>query len=211
MVGDVRTFGLREDIRPVAYLPLSTPVRSVALDVMHVAIRSAAEPAVVASGLRPAVDRIDPSAPLTTIRTMEDIVAASLAQMSLTMTLLAIAAVVALALGLVGLYGVISYVVTQRTPEIGIRLALGAQPRQVRAMVLRQGLSVTLVGVLIGLGAAWALTGLMQSLVFAVSPRDPITFAAVALLLTAVSALAVYVPARRAAGIDPLQAVRDEG
>lgn len=211
VVGDVRTFGLREDIRPVAYLPLSTPVRSVALDVMRVVIRTAADPAVVASGLRAAVDRVNPSAPLTTVRTMEDVVAASLAQISFTMTLLAIAAIVALALGMVGLYGVISYVVTQRTPEIGVRLALGAQPHQVRAMVLRQGLSVALVGVVVGLGAAWALAGVMQSLVFELSTRDPITFATVALLLTAVSALAIYVPARRAAGIDPLLALREEG
>ena len=103
VVGDVRTFGLREDVRPVAYLPLSAPVRSIALDVMHVVIRTTAVPASLASGLRPAVDRVDPSAPLIRIRTMEDIVESSLARMAFTMTLLVIAAVIALVLGLVGL------------------------------------------------------------------------------------------------------------
>ena len=113
-------------------------------------------------------------------------------------------------LGLVGLYGVISYIVSQRTPEIGVRLALGAQPGDVRRMVLRQGLGVALVGVVVGLGVAAVATRVMGSLLFEVSTHDPVTFGAAALALTAVSALATYLPARRAAAIDPLEAIRAE-
>ena len=210
VVGDVRTFGLAEDVRPMAYLPVGTPVRGVALDIMQVVLRTTLPPSSLASGLRAAVDRIDPSVPLMRIRTMDEIISASLARIAFTMTLLVIAALVALILGLLGLYGVISYIVGQRTSEIGVRLALGAQPGQVRLMVLRQGLGVALVGVVVGLGAAAAATRVMGSLLFEVSTHDPVTFGAAALALTAVSALATYLPARRAAAIDPLEAIRSE-
>ena len=210
VVGDVKTFGLREDVRPMAYLPVGTPVRAVALDVMQVVVRSTVPPSTLASALRAAVDRVDPSIPLMRIRTMDEIISGSLAGIAFTMTLLIIAAVVALVLGLVGLYGVISYIVSQRTPEIGVRLALGAQPGDVRSMVLRQGLGVALVGVVLGLGLAAVATRVMGSLLFEVSTHDPLTFAGATLALTAVSALATYLPARRAAAIDPLEAVRAE-
>jgi ABC-type antimicrobial peptide transport system permease subunit len=190
-------------------VPLSN--RAVPLDAAQVVIRTDGAPASLATALRAAVDRVDASAPLTTVQTMEDLIAGSLAQVSFTITLLAIAAAVALVLGIVGLYGVISYIVTQRTAEIGVRLALGAEPGRVRVMVLRQGLTVAVAGVIVGLVAAWASTRLLASLLFEVSARDPITFAAVAFALTAVSAVATYLPARRAAGIDPLQALREEG
>jgi putative ABC transport system permease protein len=209
VVGDVRTFGLREEIRAMAYLPLSNP--AVSLDVMHAVVRTTGAPASLAPALRAAVDRVDSSIPLTTTRTMEEIVRESLAQTSFTMTLLAIAAGVALLLGVVGLYGVISYIVTQRTGEIGVRLALGAQPASVRGMVLRQGLTVAVIGVVVGLAAASIATRLMASLLFEISARDPATFATVAAVLILVSALATYLPARRAAAIDPLTALRDEG
>jgi len=210
VVGDVKTFGLAEDIRPMAYLPVGTPVRAVALDVMQVVLRTTLPPSSLASGLRAAVDRIDPSVPLMRIRTMDEIISASLVRMAFTMTLLIIAAVVALMLGLVGLYGVISYIVSQRTPEIGVRLALGAQPGDVRLMVLRQGLGVALVGVVVGLGVAAVATRVMGSLLFEVSTHDPVTFGAAALTLTAVSGIATYLPARRAAAIDPLDAIPAE-
>jgi putative ABC transport system permease protein len=211
VVGDVRTFGLREDIRPMVYLPLNTSVPAVKLDVVHIVARTRGEPASLVSALRAAVTRVNPSVPLTAARTMDEIVASSLARLSFTLTLLVIAAAVALVLGVVGLYGVISYIVTRRTSEIGVRLALGAQPGDVRAMILRQGLSVALVGVAVGLIAASALANLLASLLFEISARDPVTFGAVALVVTSVSALASYVPARRAAGIDPARALREEG
>ena len=210
VVGDIRTFGLRDDIRPVAYLPPTVPMRTVSLDVMQMVIRTAGAPASLASALRPAVDRVDASVPLMRIRTMDEIVESSFAQLSFTMTLMVIAAGLALVLGLVGLYGVISYVVSQRTAEIGVRLALGARPGQVRAMVLRQGLSVALVGVAVGLVGAIAAMRLLSSLLFDVSGRDPVTFATVTAILIAVSALASYLPARRAANIDPLEAIRQD-
>jgi putative ABC transport system permease protein len=210
VVGDIRTFGLRDDIRPVAYLPPTVSMRTVSLDVMQMVIRTAGAPASLASSLRPAVDRVDASAPLMRIRTMEEIVESSFAQLSFTMTLMVIAAGLAVVLGLVGLYGVISYVVSQRTAEIGVRLALGARPGQVQAMVLRQGLGVALVGVAVGLVAAIAATRVLSALLFDVSDRDPVTFASVTAILIAVSALASYLPARRAANIDPLEAVRQD-
>ena len=128
---------------------------------------------------------------------MDEIISASLARIAFTMTLLIIAALVALILGLVGLYGVISYIVGQRTSEIGL-------------MVLRQGLGVAVVGVVVGLGVAAAATRVMGSLLFEVSTHDPVTFGAAALALTAVSALATYLPARRVARIDPVVALRSE-
>jgi putative ABC transport system permease protein len=209
VVGDLRTSGLRDTARPMVYVPPSNP--AVPLDVMHAVIRTTVTPASLATALRAAVDRVDRTVPLTTARTMKDIIAASLAQATFTVTLLAIAASVALILGVVGLYGVINYIVTQRTAEMGLRLALGAAPNRVRVMVLRQGLAVAVVGVIVGLGAAWASTRLMASVLFEVSARDPLIFATVALTLTAVSGLAIDLPARRAAGIDPLQALREEG
>jgi putative ABC transport system permease protein len=209
VVGDIRTFGPREDVRPFAYMTLGNP--AVSLDVMHLVVRTAAAPGSLASALRGAVDRVDSSVPLTTLQTMTDVVASSLAQTWFTMTLLACAAGGALVLGMIGLYGVIRYVVAQRTAEIGVRIALGARPGDVRWMVLRQGLSVTLAGVIVGLVAAWASTRLMASLLFQVSASDPATFVSVALVLTGVSMLATYLPARKAASIDPSQALREEG
>jgi putative ABC transport system permease protein len=211
VVSDVRTFGLREDIRPLAYLPLGTPVRAVTREVMLLVIRTGGDPASLASDLRSTLDRVDASVPLTRIRTMEDVVARSLAQTSFTMVMLVIAAGVALVLGVVGLYGVISYVVSQRVPEIGVRLALGAQPGQLQRMVLRQGMTVALVGIVVGVGLAAVVARAMQSIVFGISTRDPITFVLVVLALAAVSAIATYFPARRAAAVDPLEALRQEG
>jgi putative ABC transport system permease protein len=209
VVGDIRTFGVQEDVKPFAYLALGNP--RVSLDVMDLVVRTGAGPAPLASALRAAVDRVDSSVPLTTVRTMTDVVASSLAQTWFTMMLLACAAGGSLVLGMVGLYGVIRYVVAQRTAEIGVRIALGARPRDVRVMVLRQGLNVSLVGVIVGLIAAWASTRLMESLLFQVSANDPATFVSVTLVLIGVSAVATYLPARKATHIDPSQALREEG
>jgi predicted permease len=209
VVGDLKTFGLRERARPMAYVPISNA--SVPVDVMYAVVRCAGAATALAPALRSAIDRVDASVPLTTTRTMEDLVAGTIAQTSFTMTLLIIAAGIALVLGVVGLYGVISYIVTQRTVEIGIRVALGATPGELSAMILRQGLTVALVGIVVGVAVALASTRLMASLLFEVSEKDPVTFAAVALILAVVSALASYLPARRAAGIDPIEALRGQG
>lgn len=209
IVGDVRTFGLREDIRPMAYLPPTTSVRAINLDVLQVVMATGGAPASLAPLLRPAIDRVDPAVPLTSTRTMADIVSTSLAQLSFVMTLVTIAAIVTLLLGAVGLYGVISFIVSQRTGEIAVRIALGAQPRDVRTMVLRQGLVVVAAGVVVGLAASAGVAEVLRSQLFGVSGRDPLTFAGVASLLVAVSIVAVYLPARRASAVDPLRALRE--
>ncbi|MGH7575414.1 MAG: FtsX-like permease family protein, partial [Longimicrobiales bacterium] len=209
VVGDVREFGLNEEVRPAAYLPLST-MRPVQLDLMQLVIRTDGEPTALMPAIRAAVTRVDPSVPLTTLRTMDEVVASSLARTSFTVLLLGIAASVALVLGVVGLYGVISTIVSQRTAEIGIRIALGAQPAAVRALVLREGLGIGIAGVLIGLVAAAAVTRVLASLLFEVSARDPLTFVTVAVVLTTVSVVATYVPARRAMRMDPIAALRTE-
>jgi putative ABC transport system permease protein len=210
VVGDVRTFGLREEIRPMTYLPLGTSVPNVDLGVMQIVVATTGDPASLAPLLRPALDRVDRSMPLTTTRTMSEVVSSSLAQMSLTITLVTLAALIALALGAVGLYGVISYVVSQRTAEIGVRMALGARPSDVRALVLRQGLSVVVAGMAVGLVVAAAASQVLTSLLFEVSARDPVTFAGVAALLLAVSTAAIYPPVQRAVAIDPVRAFRED-
>jgi len=134
----------------------------------------------------------------------------SLARTSFTLTMLAIAGSMALVLGVIGIYGVISYTVSQRRREIGIRLALGAQRSGLRWMFVRSALVLTGLGVAIGLGAAAVLTRLMKSLLFGVSPLDPLTYVSIPLVLAACAVLASYLPARRAAGVDPVEALRSE-
>ncbi|MGH7574107.1 MAG: FtsX-like permease family protein, partial [Longimicrobiales bacterium] len=210
VVGDVRFFGLDADIRPMAYRPMMTSSNDADLSLMMLALRTTGDPAALAPAVRHAVAQIAPDVPLTTIRTMESVVDRSLAERSFTMTVLAIAALVALLLGAVGLYGVISYVASQRTREIGLRIALGALPRQVRARFVRQGLGVVAAGLVIGLAAALALTRLLDALLFEVSATDPLSLIVAVAVLTAVSLLATYLPARRASSIDPLEALRVE-
>jgi predicted permease len=157
-----------------------------------------------------AIWEVNPNLPLTRIRPLEELMAASVAETSFTMILLAIAAGVALILGLVGVYGVISYAVSQRGRELGMRMALGAPAERVKAMVLRQGLVLSATGIGVGLAMAIGVTRLMSALLFGVSPLDPLTFVSVGLGLLGVALLASYVPARRAARVDPMVALRSE-
>jgi ABC-type antimicrobial peptide transport system permease subunit len=142
--------------------------------------------------------------------TMQDLYAESLARTSFTLVMLAIAGAMALALGVIGIYGVIAYVVSQRTREIGIRLALGAEPRQLKKMFLLHGLALSGVGAVVGLVAAMALGRLMSSLLFGISPLDPTAYIAALGVTIAAAALASYLPARRAAAIDPLETLKAE-
>ena len=160
--------------------------------------------------VRAAVWSINGNLPLADVRTLDAILAQSMARTSFTLVMLAIAAAVSLALGVVGIYGVISYIVSQRTHEIGVRMALGADRGDVRRMVLRQGVVLTGTGVVIGLVSAVGLTRFISSLLYGVEATDPVTFAAVAALLTAVAFVASYVPALRASRTDPLVAIRFE-
>jgi ABC-type antimicrobial peptide transport system permease subunit len=148
--------------------------------------------------------------PLASVRTLDDIQADSIAQISFALVMLAIAATVAVLLGSVGIYGVIAYVATQRTREIGIRIALGAQSRDVRKMLLLHGLWLTATGIALGIGVALVLTRVMSALLFGVGPMDPITYAAVSGTLAAGALLATYLPSRRATRVDPLVALRAE-
>jgi putative ABC transport system permease protein len=156
------------------------------------------------------VKSVDPDQPIYNIRTMHEIRAESVASERLNLTLLSIFAGIALVLAIVGIYGVMSYTVTQRTHEIGIRMAIGAQPRDVFRMVIGQGMTLALIGVGIGLIGAFALTRLMASMLFDIAPTDPVTFAVIAVLLTTVALLACFIPGRRATKVDPVISLRYE-
>jgi predicted lysophospholipase L1 biosynthesis ABC-type transport system permease subunit len=160
--------------------------------------------------VRSAVWSVNPNLPLANVRTMQEILDDSMARTSFTLVMLGIAAGVALVLGAVGIYGVISYSVSQRTREIGVRMALGAARRDVNRLVLREGLPLIAAGLAFGLAAAFGLTRLMSALLFGVSPVDPVTFAAVSIALAAVALVASYLPARRASSMDPTEALRWE-
>jgi ABC-type antimicrobial peptide transport system permease subunit len=158
--------------------------------------------------LQQAVWSINPDVPLGNVRTLDDIMARSMARTSFAMVMLAIAASVALLLAVVGLYGVVSYIAAERTHEIGIRMALGAERGDVVGLFVRQGLVVTLTGVALGIGAAMFLTPIMATLLYGVGPTDPMTYAAVSIGLSGVALLATYLPARRASGVEPVIALR---
>jgi hypothetical protein len=157
-----------------------------------------------------AVWSVNASLPVASVETMQDIYGRSLARASFTLVMLAIAGAMALLLGIIGIYGVVSYAVSQRTREIGIRLALGAQKGELRWMFIRSALMLTGLGVGIGLVAAAGLMQFMRSLLFGISPLDPLTYAAIPLILVSSAVLASYLPARRAAAIDPVEALRAE-
>jgi len=160
--------------------------------------------------IRSKVWSVNPSIPIALERTMQTLYANSLARTSFTLVMLAIAGGMALALGLLGIYGVIAYVVSQRSREIGIRLALGAQPHEVRKMFLRHGLMLAGVGIAIGLVAALGVTRLMSSLLFGIAPTDPTAYAVALAVILAAAALASYLPARRAAAISPVETLKAE-
>jgi predicted permease len=205
VVGDVHDLGVTRDAAPVVFLPLAPTTRSLAF-----AVRSNLPTESLLTQVRAVVEAINPNLPLANVRMLDEILARSMARTSFTLVVLTIAATVALALGLVGLYGVVSYTVSQRTREIGVRIALGATRRDVSRMVLQQGLVLASLGVVVGLAAAVGLTRLMSALLHGVEPTDPVTFAAVATLLVAVALAASYLPAVRASRTDPVTALRFE-
>jgi ABC-type antimicrobial peptide transport system permease subunit len=157
-----------------------------------------------------AVWSINPNLPLAGVRTLQDVYDASLARTSFTLVMLGIAGGMALLLGAAGIYGVISYSASQRTREIGIRIALGAQAQAITRMFVAHGLTLAGIGVAIGLTAAFAIMRLMSSLLFEISPGDPLTYGTMSLTLIAVTVLASYVPAARATAVDPIEALRSE-
>ncbi len=177
---------------------------------MTVIMKAASDPNQLISSVRAAVKEIDPEQPIYSPRTMDDIRAESVAGERLNLTLLSLFAGIALVLAIVGIYGVMSYSVTQRTHEIGIRMAIGARPRDVFTMILGHGMKLAILGVVIGLGAAFLLTRLMASMLFGVEPTDATTFGGIAALLIAVAVLACYLPGRRATKVEPTISLRYE-
>jgi ABC-type antimicrobial peptide transport system permease subunit len=157
-----------------------------------------------------AVRSVDPNLPLVDVSTMAHFYRQSMARTSFTLVMLAIASGMALLLGAIGLYGVISYSVSQRAHDFGIRMALGAQKSDVLRLVMRQGMTLSLMGVAIGVGVALGVTRFLSNLLYGVKPTDPLTFVAVSLILTGVALLACWIPARRAAKVDPMVALRYE-
>jgi predicted permease len=206
IVRDVKQYGLDTPTAPTVYVCyLQRPESG-----MTVVVRSQATPASLVAVLRQQLRAVDREQPLTQVRTMQEIVSESVAARRVLVMVFALFAVVALVLAAIGIYGVIAYSVAQRTHEFGIRMALGAQARDVLKLVIWHGLRLTLVGVALGLGGALLLTRVLASLLFGISATDPITFTGVALLLTFVALIACYVPARRATKIDPLIALKYE-
>src|ERR1051325_4889346 len=216
VIQDVREKGVQEVAPEIVYWPplvanFFGPGPAQAQRTVTFAVRSdRAGTESFLNEVRAAVWSVNSELPLASVRTMQEVYDQSLARTSFTLVMLGIAAAMALALGIIGIYGVMSYTVSQRQCEIGIRLALGAQRGHVLQMILRQGTKLAIVGVVIGIGVAFGLTRLMRSLLFGVSAHDPLTFAGVAALLILIAVLACYIPARRAMLVDPVAAFRYE-
>ncbi len=206
VVRDVKSAGLQAETEPTYYLPAT----QAPLQDMSLLVRTTTDPTAIVSSLRKTVWSIDPNQPIANVNTLEQIVSDSISQPRLNMTLMALFGALALILAAVGIYGLLSYTVTQRTREMGIRLALGAQVGDVLRLVLKQGMVLALVGQAIGLAGALALTRLIRALLFGVTPTDVTIFAAVVAVLTTIALLACYLPARRATKVDPLKALRYE-
>jgi putative ABC transport system permease protein len=206
VVGDIRMAALDGEIRPAVYLPHT----QLAIGLMTFVVRTETEPLSLVNSVATSVRGIDPELPLADVRTMEEVVDATLARPRTVSVLLAVFALMALVLAGVGVYGVMAYSVSQRTQEIGVRMALGATSESVFRLVLGQALRLVMLGVVVGLIAAAALTRVLETLLYETEPLDPSTFAVTALLLTIVATLASYVPARRGMRVAPMEALRAE-
>jgi putative ABC transport system permease protein len=204
VVGDVKEFGAIDETPAVFYVPyLQNPSA-----LMRLVVRSDEQVTSLLPAIRQEVRAIDKDQPVTEIKTMREFIAESAFQRRFNTALLGIFAVVALILAVVGIYGVTSYSALQRTREVGIRMALGAQSRDVLSMMVAQGMRLSLTGVGIGLAGGWVLTRVMRNLLFGVGPTDPLTYAGVALLLAGMSLAASFIPARRATKVSPIDALR---
>ncbi len=210
IIADVRQMGMTEPVKPEMYLPQRQSSLQFWFRPRDLAIRTSVEPLSLAAAVREAIHAVDAEQPVMNIRTLEEVLDEESEQHRIGMTLLTVFAVLALLLASLGLYGVLSYFVAQHTPEIGVRMALGAQPKDVMRMVLRKGLTLVLCGLASGLLGALALTRLIKSMVFGVATADPVTFVLVPLLFCAVALLACWAPARRAMRVDPMVALRCE-
>jgi putative ABC transport system permease protein len=207
VVGDVRHVGLETAPRPEVYLAFGQGH----WPSVYMVVRSKTEdPLALAAAAQNVVNSVNKNIPLSNLRTMQDVIADSVMRRRFAMMLLSIFAGLAMLLAAIGLYGVMSYSVSQRTREIGVRMALGAQTADVLKMIVSQGMLLVVVGVGVGVAASIGLTRLMSGLLYGVSATDPVTFAGVAVMLAVVALAANYLPARRAAKTDPMVALRYE-
>ena len=195
---------------PIAQMTDKLMAIARAFTAAHFTIRAAGAPAGLMAAVKREIAALDPTLPLSEIRSMEELTARSVATQRFNMLLLGLFAGIGLLLAAVGIYGVVSYVAELRTNEIGIRIALGARATDVLTLILKHGLALATIGVALGLGASFALTRLMKSLLFGVSATDPLTFVVISIVLAGVALGACFVPARRASRVDPIEALRYE-
>ena len=210
IVADVRQMGLDEPVKAEMYMPYQQVSDWPGYAPRDLAIRTSGDPMSIAGSVRQIVREVDPDQPISNIATMSELLGNEAAQRRMGMIMLAAFAGLALLLASLGIYGVLAYFVTQHTNEIGVRIALGANRRNILALVLKKGMGLTLLGIAIGLAASFAFTRLMSSLLFGVKSADPVTFTVVPLLLVVVALLACWIPARRATKVDPMIALRYE-
>ena len=210
VVEDVRDMGLDAPVKAEMYLPYRQMTGFTFYVPRDLVVRTSGDPKSLVAAVRQEIHAVDPDQPLSNIATMDEVLSTDTASRRVVMILLAAFAALALLLAVLGIYGVLAYFVAQHTPEIGVRIALGAQARHILGLVLKRGMTLAVVGVGIGLAASYALTRLMASLLFGVSASDPKTFASISLLLAGVALLACYIPARRATRVDPMVALRYE-
>jgi ABC-type antimicrobial peptide transport system permease subunit len=213
VVGDVRDHDLATAPAATIYMPQVAPTTTTepgARRTMALVIRTASAPATVVAAVRQAVRELDPTVPIFNVETMDDVVRASTARLSLTLMLMTAAAVITLLLGTIGLYGVMAYMVALRTREFGVRVALGAAPRQVARAVAMRGLTVIASGLAAGFVLYAIAAPFLRAFLYGVTPSDPLTLFGVTLALVGTASLASWFPARRAAKVDPAEALRSE-
>jgi putative ABC transport system permease protein len=210
VVGDVRHRGLATPPRPEMFLPYAQFPAGTgsAARALYLVVRTAGEPTSIVPSIRGALASLDPNVPLATVQTMEDAMGSWAAERRLLMLLVTSFAILAVVLGAVGIYGVMAHLVAQREREIGVRVALGAVPREIVRLITVQGMTMVGLGILAGAVASLAATRLLRSLLFEVRPSDPVTLLGTAVALAGVAAIAMVVPALRATRIDPIDALR---
>jgi putative ABC transport system permease protein len=207
IAGDVRQMGVDEPVKPEMYFPYQQTSEFAYYAPRDLVIRTSVDPLSLVAAVRNEIHQVDPEQPISDVRTMAAVLGEETASRRMGMILLTIFAALALLLATLGVYGVLAYFVVQHTQEIGVRMALGAQRHDILGLVLKKGMTLALLGVVIGLAAAFALTRLMAGLVYGVSPTDPVTYAGLAALLIMVAFVACYLPARRATKVDPMVAL----